>query len=312
MNDRQLRYFVKVAEIGSLTGAAGELNVAQPALGLQIKQLEEDIGAPLFERHSRGVTVTEAGQLLYRRSVEILRNFDEAKQELQDFISSDQKNIRLGATASILSLLGPDFLVDARKAMPSINLNLTEGLSYVLVDSLLDGQLDAALAFQSLDRPDFSVTALMEEDLVAVSASSFEQNPDPISFHELSQRELVLAGERDIVRTCMEETARRLHLPINVTYETQSARATINLVKQGIACTVFPYGIVAADVEEGTLNIRPIVRPNVTRTLYLLGRNRGALFRREKEFNEYIDRILTDLLEILGSRARPTGLGRRR
>ncbi|MGE0315145.1 MAG: LysR family transcriptional regulator [Lautropia sp.] len=82
MNLRQLKYFVKVVEAGSMTRAAEQLFVAQPALGMQIRQLEEDVGVALLDRHSRGVTPTRAGALLLERARAILALVEQARSEV--------------------------------------------------------------------------------------------------------------------------------------------------------------------------------------------------------------------------------------
>lgn len=305
INNRQLRYFVKVVEIGTLTGAAEQLHVAQPALGLQIRNLEEGLGVPLLERHSRGVTATQAGQLLYRRAVTILQALENARQEITDFASDERKTVRFGITPSVMALLSPDILIDARKTMPNIYLSLMEELSYILVSSLEEGELDAAFAYKKVTQPGLSVHALLEEDLLAVSSPEVEKTNEPITFYELSQRDLVLAGERDIVRQSIDNTAERLNMPVNIVYETQSVLATKNLVKKGIASAVLPFGTIAKDIKEGTLCGRLIIEPNVPRTLYFLERERSTSFEYETDFHKFSGNILRQLKKRLGSIAHP-------
>src|SRR5690606_13813637 len=104
INERQLRYFVKVAELGNMTKAESALNVAQPALGLQIRQLEDMLGTPLLERHSRGVEMTAAGQLLYERALEILSLFEKAEADVRALKGTRQETLRLGITHSNMRL----------------------------------------------------------------------------------------------------------------------------------------------------------------------------------------------------------------
>ena len=84
MDIRQLRYFSAIAEAGSFTKAAERVRIAQPALGLQIKKLEEELGTVLLVRHSRGVQVTEAGALLLRHAGSILQLVEDARLEVMD------------------------------------------------------------------------------------------------------------------------------------------------------------------------------------------------------------------------------------
>ena len=90
MNLRQLKYFVGVVEAGNMTRAAEQLHVAQTALGMQIRQIEEDLGVALLVRHSRGVEPTKAGNLLLSRALEILRLVEETRKEELRMAASEQ------------------------------------------------------------------------------------------------------------------------------------------------------------------------------------------------------------------------------
>lgn len=274
--------------------------MAQPALGLQIRNLEEDIGVQLLERHSRGVVATEAGKLLYERAVSILQVLESTRQEIIDFARDGRENVRFGITPSIMGLLGPDILIDSRKTMPNVYLSLTEELSYILVSNLEAGELDAAFAYKKVNQPGIMVYALLDEDLLAISAPEIDQTEDPLTFFELSKRDLVLANDRDIVRQMVENTAERLNMPLNVLYETQSVLATKNLVKKGIACAVMPYGSVYKEIKEGTLCGRLIVEPNVQRTLYYLEKDRSTSLGYEVNFHKFRENIFKQLKTRLG------------
>src|SRR5689334_528121 len=100
MEVRQLRYFVKIIELKSVSRAAEVLHIAQPALGLQVRKLEDELHTQLLIRHSRGVEPTAAGRLLHDRSVEILRAVEEAKQEIRDFAGPPLGLINIAMTPS--------------------------------------------------------------------------------------------------------------------------------------------------------------------------------------------------------------------
>src|SRR5262245_33619233 len=120
MNFRQLKYFVKIVETGNMTRAAEQLRVAQPALGMQIRQLEEELGVALLTRHSRGVEPTKAGQLLHAKALTILRLVEEVSKEITAFDQYEIESIRLGMTPTLMMLLGPDLAVAAREQLPQV------------------------------------------------------------------------------------------------------------------------------------------------------------------------------------------------
>ena len=147
INLRQLQYFVRIAEVGNITRAAEQLNVAQPALGLQIRQLEQELHADLLLRHSRGVELTEAGKLLLERARRLLQDVEEIKREFRGLSGHEQEMLILGLTPSIMLQIGPDMLLDAKQTMPNVSLSLVEELSYGLAMSLERGELNYAFAY---------------------------------------------------------------------------------------------------------------------------------------------------------------------
>jgi LysR family nitrogen assimilation transcriptional regulator len=114
MNLRQLRYFVGVVEAGNMTRAAEQLHVAQTALGMQIRQLEEDLGVALLVRHSRGVEATKAGSLLHTRALAILKLAEETRKEVSACDREDSEAIRLGITPALMIVLGTEITLNVR------------------------------------------------------------------------------------------------------------------------------------------------------------------------------------------------------
>src|SRR5687768_10999597 len=111
-----------------MTKAAERLNVSQTALGLQIRNLETMLGVELLVRHSRGITTTEAGRLLFDRGVAIMRLVEEAKRDVSAFRMAALENISIGVTPSIMRLVGADFLVSAMSELPGVSVRLVEEL----------------------------------------------------------------------------------------------------------------------------------------------------------------------------------------
>lgn len=300
-------YFVKVVEIKSLTGASEQLNVAQPALGLQIKYLEEELGVALLVRHSRGVHATPAGEFLYRRAVSLLQAMKETRQDVMNFANNASEMIRLGLTPSFMQLVGPDLPIEAREIMPGVFLSLVEELSYNLITSLEGDKLDAAFVYAGINRPSMPLTALLEEDLLFVSSPDVDSSTDPISFAEVARRELVLPGKMDVVRGLMDDTAARVSVPLNVLYETQSIQATRNIIFKGLAGGIVPYGSVKTEIDQGSMVARRIIKPAVTRTLYLARAPRYVPFSHDDELKAFLERCLARLREELGDLSRPLG-----
>lgn len=269
INDRQLRYFVKVAEVGNMTKAAALLHVAQPALGIQIRQLEELLGTPLFERHSRGVSVTPAGQQLYERACVILRLMEDAENEIKALGENRRETLTLGVTPSIMRLVGSEIITAVRRDLPQVYLSLIEETSHVLEGSLQRGEIDLALTYELPPNTPIANTPMLVEELLLVTHPRIAPKSPTVSFADLLSMELVLAHSRDPIRILVENAARERDLGVTVAYEVQSLQATQRVVMEGSAASILPYGTVSQELASGKLASRRIVDPKLHRTLYL-------------------------------------------
>jgi LysR family transcriptional regulator, nitrogen assimilation regulatory protein len=287
-----------------MTRAAEQLNVAQPALGLQIRQLERDLGVALLLRHSRGVEPTPAGRLLFERATVILKLVEDTTQELSSLGGDIRETITLGLAPSIMLLQGSDIVVGARRDLPQVFLSIVEELSFVLTEAMERDELDLALAYEVADRPGLARIAVMEEDLLLVTAPEDAGDGDTVSFSDAIDRELVLPGGRDTVRRIVQGIAEQQSLSVNVAYEVQSIAAMKSLVRRGGVATIMPYGTAAEELRQGLLIGRRIDRPAVTRTLCLVRPARRRPFRNEAALLAFLERIVTSLTEQLGALAR--------
>jgi LysR family transcriptional regulator, nitrogen assimilation regulatory protein len=144
MENRQLLYFTRIVELGSFTKAAAALRIAQPSLGQQIRNLEEELGTALLVRHSRGVRPTEAGALLYQHASRILEDVRQAKEAVLALSSRPIGNVTIGMTPGISDLFAAKLVESCNRDYPAIRLNIEQDLSVRLVRRILS---DNTLAF---------------------------------------------------------------------------------------------------------------------------------------------------------------------
>lgn len=299
MNLRQLKYFVKIVELGNMTRAAESLFVAQPALGMQIRQLEERLGVSLLIRHSRGVEPTPAGALLYERALAILNLVDKTGAEVsaRDRVSTEA--VRLGLTPMLMLVIGPELLVKVRDLIPKVSLSLIEEMSHVLIDALARGETDLALAYDVPDVPHLTRTELLREDLAFVAQSS-ARNGQPICFAATMREQLALPEKGDTVRDLVERSSRDLGLEPKLAFEVRSVTAIKNLILRGAAAGILPFGSVIDEVRGGRLDARPIVAPPLRRSLFLVAKSKRNRFECEPELTDVIRSSLTTLTDVLG------------
>jgi LysR family nitrogen assimilation transcriptional regulator len=300
INIKQLRYFVKVAETGNITRASERLNVAQTALGQQIRQLEDSLGVRLFVRHSRGISLTESGEVLYRHALSILAALEEARRDVMARSGSKREAVNLGITPSIQALIGPDLLETAPLKIPKVSLRMVEELSFVLIDALLRGELDLALAYELDHRKELVTTPLAEEELLFVASARTQPRRDFISFEEAARTDLALVSDRDIVWRLMHDEAARLGVDMNVAFQVQSMPAIKALVVRGAATSVVPYGLMAEEVHQGLVVACPVREPSIKRTLFLTSSADRPAFVNEMALTEFLDSMVTLLVEKMG------------
>jgi DNA-binding transcriptional LysR family regulator len=163
MELRHLRYFTAVAETGSLSRAAEKLFIAQPPLSVQIRQLEEELGQPLFTRHPRGVRLTTAGQALLPEARHLVDRAARIAEVVRSAGQGPAGHLSVGYVPSASSTVLPVLLRQLRRAHPGLQLELREMISAEQVDALAAGQIDAGIARTPTRHPRLAVASRMPD-----------------------------------------------------------------------------------------------------------------------------------------------------
>src|SRR5580698_4846732 len=191
MELRSLAYFVRIAELGSITRAAAHLHVAQPALTRHVQRLEDELNVALFTRANRGVRLTEAGQKLLDGATRILRDIERTGDEIRTEDAHPSGEIILGITPTLCPVLAPELFARMRRDYPMIELKIMHAGMVRLEEFVIDGRVDIAL-LSELSRSRLIVsTRLAEEEMVLVTRPS-ARPPGIVGGDELSRTPLVL------------------------------------------------------------------------------------------------------------------------
>jgi len=263
MELKQLKYFKRVADSGSVSRAAASLSVAQPAVSRQIASLEEDLGTPLFFRNGRGVTLTEAGQQLYAHTTQILESVRTAKQVVRDSVGVARGTILIGTMPSVVRILAPPLLRFVERNHPALVLEFTEGHSGYVNEWLSNGLLDVAVLHDATRTQHFLTEPLVREELVAVNVAG---DTRPATLREVAAEQLILPRRSHGLRLLLERTAGTVRVHLNVRYEIDSVEAIKLLVRDGRGVTILPRATVA---NEPDLAMRAFTDPPLHRQLLL-------------------------------------------
>jgi LysR family nitrogen assimilation transcriptional regulator len=268
---RQLRYFLTVAEAGSFTAAAQRMHVSQPALGYQVKQLEEKFGVALLERHSRGIRPTRAGEELAQRARTILAEVEAAEAALAAFRVAPAEPVSLGVTPTPGRALAPELVAAALGVGPRIALR--EGLSDELARLVSLGELDAALCYDPLSTERLDILRLYTEDLYLVGPPRLIGSGDSrdITFDELTGLPLVLDGRFQAGRRIIEGIAGEQKAALDL-IEAEAVTVKRELLVRHGRCSIVPLGLFFEEIGRGQLAARRVVAPRISRTLVLATR----------------------------------------
>lgn len=267
---RQIRYFVAVAHTGSFTAAAEELHVSQPAIGLQVKFLEDRLGVPLFARHSRGVEITPAGQAYLRHAEVVLRELEQAELAIASFRGIQPISLRLGITPTIGRTILAHMMHRAARPDIAMQVDCEEGVSDKLINMVRSGELDCAFCYDPAPEKMLSITPLYTEDLCLVGTAEAIGPQGEVQFSELAELSLVLSPRPNHLREMIEARAREHGATIAPVVEFQLIGLKREFLMQYKYCTVAPFGLFLSDIENGQIACRPIVNPTVSRTMCLV------------------------------------------
>ncbi len=270
MTIRQLRYFLRIIELKSFSKAAAYLHVAQPALGLQIRKLEEELGVKLLNRHSRGITPTEAGLLLREHANIILRQIERAKLSLTDLSGPPRGKIAVGVTPTLNLILAAQLVERCIRDYPSVSLSIVGGMSEDLMKWVESDRLDLAFSYNPSAVQGLVCEPLLIEDLCLIGPASDGSNTTTATLEEAAALPLILPSMASGLRTLVEEAANERGLKINTLLEIDSVTATKELVTKGIGHGILPLGAVKREVEDGRIVARRFTDPTLSREMYLV------------------------------------------
>ncbi len=272
MDLRQLRNFVQIVELSSITAAADHLGIAQPALSRQVKALEEELNTPLLRRHGRGVMPTEEGLRLARRAKIILEEI----KDLAADVSGDRRTlsgtVTLGLPPTVAEILATHMIERTLDQYPDVQLRIVSGFSGHVQDWLLRGKIDLGVAYAGQKSPSIASQPIIIEQLFLIQPPEAGGRGDgvPIDARDALQQRLILPNPEHGLRTRIDSIAHQTKIDLNVVLEIDILPTMLDFVERGLGNTILPLVSVINQVRAGRLIARPIVRRTIDRTLILM------------------------------------------
>jgi LysR family transcriptional regulator, hydrogen peroxide-inducible genes activator len=284
---KQLRYVEAVARQRHFGRAAETCAVSQPALSMQIRELEASLGAALFERGAREVRLTGLGEAFAERAREILRAVDELAELARAGRERLSGRLRLGVIPTVAPYLLPAIARALGRQFPELELNLRETVTPRLLRELAEGRLDAAVVALPVSEPSLAEVTLFSEEFVLVRPEADAGKPVPDQA-ELREMRLLLLEEGHCFRDqalafCDIRAARPREL-----MDGSSLATLVQMVGAGIGVTLIPEMAVPVETRSAPVAVTRFPEPRPMRTIGMIWRRTSPLARQLSEVAEVV------------------------
>lgn len=286
---KQLRYFEALARQGHFGRAADVCAISQPALSMQIKELEETLATTLFERGARQVRLTNFGEEFALRVRDILRSVD----ELGDLARASRDRLvgrlRIGVIPTIAPYLLPTIIGNLMQMNEDLDIHVRETVTPKLLQELAEGRLDTALVALPVSEPSLKEVALFSEAFVLVRPAADEGQPVP-NRETLREMRLLLLEEGHCFRDqalsfCNLQSA----LPREL-LDGSSLTTLVQMVSAGIGVTLIPQMAVAVETRSASVSIAHFAAPQPARTIGMIWRRTSPLTRQLLQVSDVVRR----------------------
>lgn len=273
---KQMRIFAAIAEHRSLSSAATSLGMSQPYLSVFLNNLEKQIGSKLVVRRSRGIQLTEAGEMLNKRGRLILKDTVSLMNDIQSLNLKTSGLVSMGLPPSLSNILSVPLVETVHSENPGIRLQIAEVMSGHILEWIDSGQLDLGCVYQSPDKSLFHSEWLLTEELFLVTAPDNWPGPlqdgravDPIPASRLASFPLVMTRPAHSARNQIEKALHSAGIDLNVAMEIDSLPKMVEIVSRASAYSIMLHRAVASHVAAGELCIVP-VEPKLYQKTYLV------------------------------------------
>jgi LysR family hydrogen peroxide-inducible transcriptional activator len=284
---KQLRYFDALARHCHFGRAAEGCAISQPALSMQIKEMEETLGGVLLERGARQVGLTKFGEGIAGRVRDILRSVD----ELKDFARASRERLagrlRIGMIPTIAPYLLPTVIGNLARLHPELDIHVRETLTQKLIQELAEGRLDTAIVALPVSEPSLTEAALFSENFLLVRPGEDEGTPVPSS-EALREMRLLLLEEGHCFRDQALSFCNMQSSPPREVLDANSLSTLVQMVSAGIGVTLIPEMAVAVETRRASVSVARFKNPQPSRTIGMVWRKTSPLARQLLEISEVV------------------------
>jgi len=288
MNLYRLRVFSAVAQHRSITRAANELLLTQPAVSLQIKALEQELGVRLLERGGVKLRLTQAGEVLYRSAVSMLHAKDEAERAISELRDGTKGRLVLGAGTTGGMYVLPRIVQAYKRLWLETEITLHIGTTDQLLEKLLQNVLDMALAGGPIDDRRFVVEFICTDELVLIAAPSHPiASRGTVTVKDLGSVPFIVPEPGSRTRQLVERKLREAGVPLRIAMQLPGTEAVKKAVEAGLGVGMVSSFAVGPEALAGTLRLLPVKNFRLTRPMMLVHRSQKYFSPVGQRFREF-------------------------
>jgi LysR family hydrogen peroxide-inducible transcriptional activator len=286
---RQLRYFDALARHGHFGRAAEASAISQPALSMQIKELEEVLGAVLIERGGRQLQLTKFGEEAALRVHDILRAIDELGDHARASQNRLAGRLRIGMIPTIAPYLLPAIIGELTCAHPGLDIHVREAMTSKLIEELTEGRLDTAIVALPVSEPSLAEVALFTENFLLVRPGGDADAPLPTA-DTLRDMRLLLLEEGHCFRDQALAFCNLRTVPSRESLDANSLSTLVQMVGAGLGVTLIPEMAVALETRSAPVSVARFKNPQPARTVGMIWRKASPLAGQILQLSEAVGR----------------------
>lgn len=293
---RQLRYFLAIVEEGSFSRAALRLRVAQPALSLHVRKMEEALGTQLLLRGPQGVSATEPGQVLARRAAAMLAELGQTEEEIRNLGREPTGVVRLGLPGTIGAMVSVPLISLCKERHPGVKIIVAEAMSGFVRQWLMEGTVDLGILYNDPQGQGLAHRPLLQEELVLLCpAGTRATGGSPLDV--LASLPLILPSGAHGLRKMLDKIFRDRGLTADPAFEVDSYSSIKQLVEDGFGCSVLPQHAVAREAGAGRLALIRFDDADLWRAAHLVHATRLPMTRACGAVHDLVGEVVDGLID---------------
>ncbi|MCS7164145.1 MAG: selenium metabolism-associated LysR family transcriptional regulator [Thermodesulfovibrio sp.] len=292
MEDHKLKVFCTVAETKSFSKTSEIIHLTQPAVSLQIQALEELYETKLFDRSSGSITLTPAGEILYKYAKQILTLYAEAAKDISKITGLIKGCVKIGAGTTVGNYILPAVAVDFKKKHPKIRISISIGNAKKIMEMLNSSMIDFGIISEAPVKSKFIVEPIIADELCVIcSADHPLSNQKSVSIFDIVKEPFIIREEGSSTRSIIEKFLAEHGLSISdlhVSLILGSTGSIKEAVERGIGVSIVSKWAIRKEVSCGNLKIIKLKEGNITRNFYIILPKNTILSPAVEEFITYL------------------------